>query len=227
MSTTTNPKVYHGTATCACGEVQFEITGNPVIGIICSCNDCRVASKYVDKKAQTAGTANISADEKGHDQCTSNCLFPLKDIKLVKGGDKIKKFRLKSKSTNIRTYTECCNTSVCMICGPFPFVKMGFGVPFNYNTLPPPPSTTENAFARILGCEALDPSKLPRDHIPNYKTLPLWFGGRIMWGVLFRSFKFSDETSRKILIENCTPAEVTEVVGKDFYVACGYPNAKF
>jgi len=84
----------------------------------------------------------------------------------VQGGENVKKFRMRTKSCVVHTYTSCCNTSVVMLCGPFPFVQLDVGVPFNGNTLTPPP-TPHSGFARIMCREATKPSELPIDPIPN------------------------------------------------------------
>ena len=153
-------------------------------------------------------------------------MYQLSGIKLVQGGENIRKFRLRSKSSVNHTYTSCCNTAVVMLCGPFPFLQLGVGATFNGNTLQPPLTTADHhsGFARILGREATKPSDLPVDAIPNYKLLPLAVVGRILWGATLGRSSWSDEAARVLLTERCSMEEVTEVAGKEAYAAAGYPD---
>ena len=51
------------TASCRCGQTEFELTGEPVITSNCACNDCVTAGHYIDNKAREANIQNISIIE--------------------------------------------------------------------------------------------------------------------------------------------------------------------
>jgi hypothetical protein len=100
------------TAKCKCGEVEFQLTGEPVFnGPWCSCNDCVTAAHYVDNKAKAEGKTNISSLEVGNPQTQSHALFPVDAIRLVKGGANIRFFKNKPGTNAVRTYTSCCCTT--------------------------------------------------------------------------------------------------------------------
>jgi hypothetical protein len=154
----------------------------------------------------------------------TTAVCPLRGIKLVQGGENMMKFRMRTKSSVVHTYTSCCNTSVVMLCGPFPFVQLSVGVPFNGNTLTPPP-TPQSGFARIMCREATKPSELPIDAIPNSKLLThLTQSSRILWAATFGRSSWTDEAARVLLTEHCSADEVTEVAGKAAYAATGFPD---
>ena len=177
---------------------------------------------YVDATARAAGTRNISSFEAGNDQCAAHCVFPLKGVTLVRGADKMRKFRLRSTLTAVRTYTACCNTTLAVACGPSLLLSMGVGAPFNFNTLePPPPTHDTSVFFRAQGSEAPAPSQLPHDAIPNYSSVPLSFGPRLMYLSVFGS-RFHDAAAREVLAERCGAKDVTEVAGRAAYEAAGY-----
>ena len=214
---------YEGTASCACGQVRFEVRGDPVLGVQCACNDCRAGASFVDAKAKAAGCRNTSAFERGSkDQVVFNCLFPHGGIKLVKGGELLRKFRLRDGKSAVHTYTDCCKTSVVNLCGPFIFVKMGVGVPFNYNTLSPPPPVSSR-FARVNLQDAPLPAAVPKDKLVNMKGgPPLGLLPIVLWHVLLAPHRFTDAATRALLAERCSIADVTEVAGDAAYIAAGY-----
>jgi hypothetical protein len=51
------------TASCRCGQTEFELTGEPVITSNCACNDCVTAGHYIDNKAREANIQNLSIIE--------------------------------------------------------------------------------------------------------------------------------------------------------------------
>ena len=100
------------TAKCKCGEVEFQLTGEPLFNAPwCCCDDCVTAALYVDNKAKAEGKTNISCLEVDNPQTQVHALFPVDSIRLVKGGDKICKFKNKPGSNAVRTYTSCCYTT--------------------------------------------------------------------------------------------------------------------
>ena len=117
-------------ATCKCGKVEFQLTGEPLITPNCCCNDCVIAAHFVDEKAKAAGVENISGMVEGNPQSATMCLWPASGIKLVKGGELIKGYKLRPSSKTQRCYTSCCCTTVVAVTGD-QLPTAGLGFPFN------------------------------------------------------------------------------------------------
>lgn len=103
------------TATCACGEVEFSLTGAPVFHLACCCNDRVTLARYVDALAASHATNNTSALEIGNHQSATNVLWPAGGVRLVRDRDKIAYLKLRPGSTTVRTYTTCCYTTTIQV----------------------------------------------------------------------------------------------------------------
>lgn len=203
------------TATCRCGQVVFELTGDPFMAPVCCCNDCLAAAHYVDAKARAAGIDNISYLEPGNPQSCCNAVFDRAAIRLVQGGDLVRRFRLRPTSRYARTYTSCCYTTVPSIVGSR-FVLTGIGSPFNFNTIQPPIPT--DVRFRLLSYEAKRPKELPPD-VPTYWFAPWWALCRVLFRFLFGTEPTADPATRSLLDDGDTE----EIAGPDAYSAAGSP----
>ena len=111
------------------------------------------------------------------------------------------------------------------LAGPFLFVKMGVGVPLNYNTLSPPPPLSAR-FSRVNLQDEPLPAKVPKDALINMRGgPPLGLLPVLLWYVLLAPNRFIDAPTRALLTEQCSHAEVTEVAGDAAYLAAGYTGA--
>ena len=204
-------------ASCKCGNVKFELAGDPIMSPRCSCNDCMASCYYVNDLAKKNGKENISALENGNNQTVFNVLYPKASIKILSGSDKLIYFKMKKSSKALHTYTSCCNTQVLMFCGGHDFNTLGVGSPFNFNTIQPPP--TLRTCARVLTSEAIRPKKLPKDDIPNYKMAPFWAIYKVIGNVMTGK-KNKDADTLKVLDYDYTT--VNEVAGESAYKLAGF-----
>lgn len=112
--------------------------------------------------------------EKENPQAAHYVFYRIPDIKLVKGGDKIMKYRLRPKSTNVRTYTSCCYTTIACTLGPkLLAINNKMNVLINFNTITPAIECPNSHCSRIQCKEAVRPNELPKDGIKNNAGLPL------------------------------------------------------
>ncbi|PFH47772.1 hypothetical protein AMATHDRAFT_151351 [Amanita thiersii Skay4041] len=82
------------TASCLCGAVKHEVTGEPFSFLVCHCGNCQKCS----------GTAFMS-----------NAFFNRKDIRLIQGKDEIKEYldtATESGKPVARTFCKNCGSSV-------------------------------------------------------------------------------------------------------------------
>lgn len=167
------------TATCKCGDVVFKMEGEPQFGPNCCCNDCVASLYYVDGKAKGANVENISNAQQGNHQNVVNAVWKKSAITCVKGYDKIVYYKLRPKSTTLRTYTSCCYTTVICCAGKGFGGLSGIAFPFNRNTVSP--KFPENVVFRCNAVEVLKPEFLPKDGIESYASAPLWAVFSLIW----------------------------------------------
>lgn len=93
------------TSKCACGEVVFEVLGEPIGGAACHCDDCQVGWGQVEA---LEGAAPVFGPAGG-----SEYLMYRKDrVTCVQGNGLLKDFRLRPKSPTRRVVATCCNTGM-------------------------------------------------------------------------------------------------------------------
>ena len=178
----------------------------------CHCNDCVTAAVYVDNKAAMARCENISVLEKGNPQAAHYVFFRIPDVKLVKGGDKIMKYRLRPPSVSVRTYTSCCYTTLVCVLGPKSLaINNEKNVLINFNAVTPPIVCPTSKCSRISCKEALRPAELPNDGIKNHRSIPIWFLMEAVGELVFGSKRNDDPATRKLIFTD--PRTVSEVAG--------------
>jgi hypothetical protein len=206
-------------ASCKCGEVVFELSSAPYAVFYCSCDDCITHAKYVDGKARAAGVDNISLLEEGNDQAIFLAYFDRSTLcKLVQGGDKIVRYKLRSSSTTYRSYTSCCYTCVYGGGGKGS-TKSAAGAPFNAHTLAnlPQPLTPE---VRMHMNGVLRMEEYPKDDLPHSNTIPIFLLLRFLYYACFS--RFVPDAEMLALLDTDVPKEVNEVAGAAAFKAAGY-----
>ena len=204
-------------AACRCGQVEFELTGESShkgCGPRCHCNDCITAAIYVNNKALAANHENISVLENGNPQGAHYVFHPIANIRLVKGGDKIAKYRLRATTKTIRTYTTCCHTIVVSMLGADSLgIKLPKMAVVNYNTITPAIECSKADATRIQCKEAARPKELPNDGIANNLGIPFGFIFVDVFNLCFASTTIDDAATRALLYSD--PRNVTEIAGAD------------
>ena len=90
---------------CACGQVQLEALRAPIISTECHCNSCRTAGV----RLEAAHAARPVLEANGG---TRFVLYRKDRIRLLRGAELLKEFRLTPKSPTRRVVASCCNTPV-------------------------------------------------------------------------------------------------------------------
>jgi hypothetical protein len=78
-------------ATCACGRVELEAIGKPIVSAVCYCDDCQKGARQIEA-LPNAGTV---ADPDGG---TPYILYRKDQIACSKGADLLKSYKLKDTS---------------------------------------------------------------------------------------------------------------------------------
>ncbi|MDT8894344.1 DUF6151 family protein [Halomonas sp. I1] len=88
---------------CACGDVELEVTGSPILGAACHCDDCQAGSEQIER----LDDAPPILDEAGG---TAYLLYRKDRVRCPKGDEHLRDVKLKSTSPTSRIVASCCNT---------------------------------------------------------------------------------------------------------------------
>ncbi len=97
------PSKIKRTARCACGGVEIETIGEPIISNACHCDDCQDAAAEIEELP----SAPPVLDEAGG---TEFLLFRKDRMKYIKGERYLWDHKLKEKSPTRRVIASCCNS---------------------------------------------------------------------------------------------------------------------
>lgn len=90
---------------CACGQVQLQVEGAPIVSVECCCNSCRAAGARI----QALPAARQVLETNG---ATRFVLYRKDRIRFLEGADHLKEFRLTPGAKTRRVVATCCNTPV-------------------------------------------------------------------------------------------------------------------
>lgn len=90
---------------CACGQVNLEVKGAPIVNAECCCNSCRTAGA----KLQALPLARPILESNG---TTRFVLYRKDRVRFVKGAAFLEEFRLTPESKTRRVVATCCKTPV-------------------------------------------------------------------------------------------------------------------
>ena len=92
---------------CACGSVELEAVGAPIVGIACYCADCQEGARQIEAlpNAQPA---------QGADGGTAYLLYRKDRIRFSKGSALLKDYRIKETSPTKRVVASCCNSAISL-----------------------------------------------------------------------------------------------------------------
>lgn len=156
------------TARCACGNVEIEAEGAPIVSVACYCDDCQEGSRQIEALPNAPPVRDP-------DGGTAYVLYRKDRIRYAKGEPLLQNHRLKEKTDTNRVVATCCNSAMVMR-----FDDSKHWVPVYRARLQgdaPPPEM------RICTKFASDGGKVPRD-VPNYPG----FSVRFIWKLLGARF---------------------------------------
>ena len=93
------------TSRCACGGVEYEAIGAPIICAICYCVSCQEAGRAFE---QRPGAPPVLDPDGG----TAVLLFRKDRVRCVHGREKLEEHRLKADSPTRRLVAKCCNSAM-------------------------------------------------------------------------------------------------------------------
>jgi len=95
------------TASCACGQVEIQASGRPIVAAVCYCDDCQAAARALE------GLPGAPAFRQA-DGGTSLVVFRGDRVRCVRGEALLKKQKLRDGSATNRHVAGCCNSVLVM-----------------------------------------------------------------------------------------------------------------
>ena len=90
---------------CACGKVELELLGEPVISVVCHCDDCQAGSSIIEA---LPGAPAILDSGRG----TPYALYRNDRVTCTRGEELLEAYKLKPDSTTNRMVAGCCNSAM-------------------------------------------------------------------------------------------------------------------
>jgi hypothetical protein len=139
-------------ASCRCGKVELEISGEPLLHGICYCASCQEAGRL---HQAVSGADTIVAADGG----TDYVLYRKDRVRCIRGGDLLWERRLKPETPTRRMFARCCNSGMFL-----DFTK-GHWLTVYRGRLPQdmPPATM-----RMMTADRPEGVAVPDDGIANY-----------------------------------------------------------
>lgn len=90
-------------AACQCGQTTIELVGTPILSATCYCESCRTAGHGFERDLDAPQTVNPSG---GVDYCS----YRKDRVKIGRGAQYLREFRLKPGSSTRRVVAGCCSS---------------------------------------------------------------------------------------------------------------------
>lgn len=152
------------TASCPCGAVRLELSGNPIVAATCYCHSCQQAGRSF---AALPGAPEVV----GADGGTPYVLMRKDRLQWLSGSDQLDEHRLKPDSPTRRFVARCCNAPIAL-----EFTKGHWLSVYSGRIAEAERPAAE---MRTIVGDRPDGVELP-DDIPNYRTPT----GKFMWRLL-------------------------------------------
>jgi|ERR1700722_10487355 hypothetical protein len=144
-----------GSAVCRCGQTTIELAGDAIQSVICYCESCRTAARGFERDLGAPQTVNT-------DGGVHYCLYRKDRVKIARGAQHLREYRLKPDSPTRRVVASCCASPMFVEFTPGHWLTMFLD---RLSGQPPEPQMCVMTKYKPEGLE------LPRG-IPAYATLP-------------------------------------------------------
>ncbi len=151
-------------ASCVCGQVALEATGDPIVTAVCYCDDCQEGARRIGALPNAAAILES-------DGGTAYLLFRKDRICCAQGDALLKSYKLEQTSATNRVVATCCNSAMFVNFDKGPHWVSAYRARF-HGDLPP---------VEMRICTKFRPgdAELPGD-APNYPGYPLRLIARLL-----------------------------------------------
>jgi len=151
-------------ARCACGNVELELTGAPVISVVCHCDDCQAGARIVE--ALPSAPAVLDAG-----RGTPYALYRNDRVNCTKGAELLEGHTQKPESTTHRMVASCCNSAMLVRLDPI----LHWTPVYRDRIVPPAPPLEMRIQTRFVPTDVAVPADLP-----SFRGVPLRFFTRLI-----------------------------------------------
>jgi hypothetical protein len=95
----------HTIARCACGRVELEAIGKPILSTACYCDDCQEGARQIE----ALPNARPVLDPDGG---SAYLLYRKDRMKCSKGAEHLRDYKIKDESPTRRVVATCCNSAM-------------------------------------------------------------------------------------------------------------------
>ena len=95
------------TVTCACGRVELEARGAPILCAACYCDDCQEAGRRIEALPG-------AAPAKGADGGTEYVVYRKDRVRYTRGAELLQRQKLREGSPTNRWVAGCCNSAMSL-----------------------------------------------------------------------------------------------------------------
>ncbi len=92
-------------ARCACGRVQCEGVGDPIVSAVCYCSDCQAGGRQIEA---LEGAASVLDQDSG----TPYLTYRSDRFDCVEGVELLVGYKLSEKAPTLRFVASCCNSGM-------------------------------------------------------------------------------------------------------------------
>jgi hypothetical protein len=163
----------HTPLACACGRVQLEVEGAPILSAECHCTSCRTAGA----KLQALPTRQPLLEANGG---TRFVLYRKDRVRFLARAELLKEHRLKPSSKTRRVIASCCNTPV--------FLELESGHWLSLYSRLWPEDARPPIELRTMTRDLADTALL-NDDVPNAKRQSLLFFAKLMGAWIAMGFR--------------------------------------
>ena len=151
-------------ASCVCGQVALEATGDPIVTAVWYCDDCQEGARRIGALPNAAAILES-------DGGTAYLLFRKDRIRCAQGDALLKSYKLEQTSATNRVVATCCNSAMFVNFDKGPHWVSAYRARF-HSDLPP---------VEMRICTKFRPgdAELPGD-APNYPGYPLRLIARLL-----------------------------------------------
>lgn len=151
-------------ASCRCGSVKFEGTGNAIMSVVCYCDDCQEGARKIEMLPEALPVHDS-------DGGTAYLLYRKDRFRCMKGDQLLKDVRIRENSPTKRVVASCCNSAMFLDFEKGHWLSV-YRARFADDTSP--------AEMRIQTRFRPRDANIPND-VPAYPGFPLKFMAKIMW----------------------------------------------
>jgi hypothetical protein len=151
-------------ARCACGRVELEVLGSPILGAACYCDDCQEGARQIEALPDACPVL-------GADGGTEYLLYRKDRMRCSKGSELMRDYKITTDSPTRRVVATCCSSAMFLDFQKGHWFSM-YRARFGGNAPPPLQMRIQTKF-KPEHCD------LPND-VPRYATYPFKFVVKLM-----------------------------------------------